>query len=861
VKTGYLDFDKKTSKKSLTELPMKALRIRYWKEETEERSWKVIPDTQEALTTVLRKGCMFISTPALSTPYDAQNPDAEIMRFDNLVLDFDDKANPGNAHRELLVLTGHIAEQYGIDPYCMSFWCSGSKGFHCSIPAECFGSQDGDPYLPLIYKRIVCQWAASLELSTIDTSMYCMSRGKMFRIENVKRSNGRYKVPLTLDEVQSLPIETLWKLSENPREVEPVDADTECEDLAKLYQECKSEVRKEIAAQKNQPPVDPEIISRLKGQVAPCIVHILRDNPKTDTSFNTITMNLCKYFRDTESSLNNTLHVVESFLQSYPYSTSYTSYNERLKHFKEQWAYHQGRTDNPFRCSYILGMKLKGSAFDCKKCQMKEPGENSDADATPPESDKWIGAIELFPQLPEFPFKVLPEDIAASLKQLAVSCATSSNSLAGAAITIICAMLGKTISVSPKASWTSPIMLWVGDIKSSGQGKSPPVKLLLKPVWSLQRSEDDRVEKINDIEMDKKPKDRRLTRGRSFLLTDMTLEALRGESKACPTGGILYHTDELSAMINGQNQYKSGKGNDRESFLNIHSGTGSRVGRVSESVSVDIDLNIIGGIQPFVFQKVFGAENGFYLADGTVTRFLWTFEPEANHLLTEEVWSIANAGIWSDLINRSNEWSLAHIEKRLKLIFTTDAFTKFCLWRNSIYKKIKSFPPEVRAFIPKTVDYAVRLSAAIHCISCLNAEMDISPILQVEDIQKGIDAASYYMGNAIAAIRHIREGFIPVNVDKAQMERLLITLESLKNDTESGRLAVGYICKKYNEGLPVDETLSPRAIGSLIRKCGLEISASKFRCNGIIGAYCLVWDDKKFLNLKNEVHKSTSPQT
>jgi hypothetical protein len=282
---------------------------------------------------------------------------------------------------------------------------------------------------------------------------------------------------------------------------------------------------------------------------------------------------------------------------------------------------------------------------------------------------------------------------------------------------------------------------------------------------------------------------------------------------------------------------------------------------VSESVSVDIDLNIIGGIQPFVFQKVFGAENGFYLADGTVTRFLWTFEPEANHLLTEEVWSIVNAGIWSYLINRSNEWSLAHIEKPLKLIFTTDAFTKFCLWRNSIYKKIKSFPPEVRAFIPKTVDYAVRLSAAIHCISCLNAEMDISPILQVEDIQKGIDAASYYMGNAIAAIRHIREGFIPVNVDKAQMERLLITLESLKNDTESGRLAVGYICKKYNEGLPVDETLSPRAIGSLIRKCGLEISASKFRCNGIIGAYCLVWDDKKFLNLKNEVHKSTSPQT
>jgi len=378
LKNEYDESGTKSSKNTYLGHAMNVVnsRYRYCKKEQDVSPWVVIQDTPEAVEQAIRKGAMFVSTPALSEPYDAQNPDAEIMRFDNLVLDFDDKANPGNALRGLRILIGHIQEIYGVDPYCMRLWCSGGKGFHAEIPSECFNSQDGDPYLPLIYKRIVCQWAASLELSTIDISMYCMGSGKMFRIAGVMRDNGRRKVPLTLDEVQSLPIETLWKLSENPREVEPVEFDTACEDLAKLYQECKEQVHAEIEEFKKQPPVDPEIIGRLQGKTSPCIIYILTNYPTTKkTSFNGLVMNLVKYFQSTGSDINNSLHIAESFLQSYPHSTSYTTYNERLKHFREQWAYHQGRSDSHFNCSYIKGYGFPGSAFDCKKCQANEPSE------------------------------------------------------------------------------------------------------------------------------------------------------------------------------------------------------------------------------------------------------------------------------------------------------------------------------------------------------------------------------------------------------------------------------------------------------------------------------------------------------
>jgi hypothetical protein len=99
----------------------------------------------------------------------------------------------------------------------MRFYCSGSKGFHAEIPARFFGLQDGHPELPLIYKRLVQGWANELSLSTIDLSMYCMGKGKMWRIPNVKRSNGRYKVPLTRDDIAWCSLESLWSLSGSTR--------------------------------------------------------------------------------------------------------------------------------------------------------------------------------------------------------------------------------------------------------------------------------------------------------------------------------------------------------------------------------------------------------------------------------------------------------------------------------------------------------------------------------------------------------------------------------------------------------------------------------------------------------------------
>lgn len=628
------------SRVSYVDYAMDAIkRSRYWKEEAAERTWKTIPDTPEAVAEAVRLGAMFISTPALSEMYSDKYPDKEIMRYDDLLLDFDDKLNPANALRDLRILIGHLDETYNLNPYSIALWCSGGKGFHARIPAGCLGSQAGDVYLPLIYKKMAVQWKVSLELPSIDTGIYCTKRGNMFRIENVKRSNCRYKVPITLDELQSLDFPALWELSKNPREIEPVEEEEDvsamCEDLATLYQGCKEQVHAEIAEQKKQPPVDLKIIGRLQGKVAPCVNYILTSYPKTaKTNFNTLVMNLVKYFQNTGSDLNNTLHVVESFLKGYPHSTSYTSYNERLKHFKEQWAYHQGRTDSHFNCSYIKGYGLKGSAFDCKECQAKA-AETIEVWGKP---EPLLNSI---PNAPMLPIDCLPGVILDFCTDTAERMQVQIESVLVIVLVAFAGCIGKNALLSPRAkdTWKERICLWACLILPPGMKKSPLLDAGLLPLkriqahyanlhlkeledwnkaFSASKQRQKAWEKSCSKVLSKNPsaelgEDPMLAlppkpSPRRTYTADCTIEKMVDIMNRSP--GLTQVSDELSGFLLNMNRYS--KGSDRQFYLKCKTGGGhpvDRVGRGEEFVD-DLYLNIVGGIQPKVAKRLFSPKDG-----------------------------------------------------------------------------------------------------------------------------------------------------------------------------------------------------------------------------------------------------------
>jgi hypothetical protein len=342
----------------------------YWKEGPDNRPWNIIPDTPESRAVSLAHGAMFFTWNSFSEPYQG-NGHPESNRIGDAPYDFDCKDDPGKAlsdTRQLCLI--HLPELYDVDPYTIRFFMSGSKGLHAEIPAKLFGAEKGDPYLPLIYKRIAADWTARFNLSTMDLSLYCMKKGKMFRVENVRRGNGRYKVPVTLEEVRDLSINELTALTRSQRQIEKVDVDLDpVDDLVKLYQDAKTTVYQELKDQ-DETGLSGEQLERLAGNTPPCIEHILHDNPaKSDqVNFNRLLLLIISYFHTAGIQKTQAWAKSEHFVRSYSHSETYSTPEKRTEAWRAMWCYLANNESYRFSCSYALGLRLPGNAFDCQKC-------------------------------------------------------------------------------------------------------------------------------------------------------------------------------------------------------------------------------------------------------------------------------------------------------------------------------------------------------------------------------------------------------------------------------------------------------------------------------------------------------------
>lgn len=345
---------------------------RLWKEEAEERRWKPFPDTEEGLAEVVSKGAMF----ATWMSFDGDPEDPETNRRGDFVKDFDDKENPTLALADMCESIIHLEKNYGLDSYQVDYFLSGGKGGHSSTPMEVIGAEPC-PHLPLIYGKMALRLKAEADLTTMDTSLYCMGKGKQFRIENVKRSNGRHKVRVTPQELLTMGDAALFDLTKSPRDLDEWEYRAKperCDKLHELYLECKAEVEAELEAAKNIKPLDPELLTKLKGSVTPCVNALLelKQRPPKGQTCNHILLQLAKYCAVTGLDRDQSLSLVGGFLKNYQGSTAYPTEAKRKSHFLDLLKFAQKNPETyPFNCSFMRGFGL--SSFECGECELYEP--------------------------------------------------------------------------------------------------------------------------------------------------------------------------------------------------------------------------------------------------------------------------------------------------------------------------------------------------------------------------------------------------------------------------------------------------------------------------------------------------------
>ena len=153
--------------------------------------------------------------------------------------------------------------------------------------------------------------------------------------------------------------------------------------LKDVFSEARKAVHREMETPKTNLISMPDIKNK---EIAPCIKHILEKNPqKTDKiNFNKLVMDIVAYLIKAGYSQAKGFDIAKNFIASYPHSETYDTPPKRQDHFNEMWAYIEKEEKYTFDCSYIKGLGLPGSAFDCSKCNLnrdkEKPGSFSNKD-------------------------------------------------------------------------------------------------------------------------------------------------------------------------------------------------------------------------------------------------------------------------------------------------------------------------------------------------------------------------------------------------------------------------------------------------------------------------------------------------
>lgn len=109
-----------------------------------------------------------------------------------------------------------LETEHEFDAEQARLFATGGRGFHMEIPMPVFAPTvrgGAVTQLPLIYREM----AMNLHVDTLDMRVYSARRGRMWRTPNVQRTNGLYKVPITLAEARAMTPEMYAELCAEPR--------------------------------------------------------------------------------------------------------------------------------------------------------------------------------------------------------------------------------------------------------------------------------------------------------------------------------------------------------------------------------------------------------------------------------------------------------------------------------------------------------------------------------------------------------------------------------------------------------------------------------------------------------------------
>jgi hypothetical protein len=274
-----------------------------------------------------------------------------------------------------------------------------------------------------------------------------------------------------------------------------------------------------------------------------------------------------------------------------------------------------------------------------------------------------------------FPLEVLPKTLRALVEEIgwAVNCPPDA-----AAIPLL-ALAGGSLANSRHLAITTSHhqapCLFAAYVGRPGTGKSAPLKMMRRPIDLFQKRCISKKWRANMSKWKKKAEKARGPRPilRRCITSDATAESLSIILSETPRG-VVAVIPELSGLVKGMNQYKGGKGRDRQFYLSLWDGDTLLVDRKSDreregepQYVLDPFAAFVGTLQPSVLHDLRGDVGWGNQAanDGWLDRFLFSYPLELPAI--GEQWrevSRKATNAWDRVVNRLLALSMAGQEGR-----------------------------------------------------------------------------------------------------------------------------------------------------------------------------------------------------
>jgi hypothetical protein len=343
---------------------------------SEEGGWHPVVDTPDITKEVVELKARKLSILAVSEPVDGTEDKATLSYKGPLYFDIDVKGDIELAILSTRKLVANLTNNYGVSEDDLTVYCSGGKGFHVLVNPLVFSSGRAHKNLPKVYK----QMAFHLHVAGLDYAVYSGGRGNCFRIPSIKRVDGNFRVPVSIEMLGTMTEASYRAYVLEPRALvnPPQWGGVKSDILTELFELCRAEAGK---APRPTARVSRSDLGLIATDAPPCVQDITSGkNLAKEKTFNQLAMQLAIYVASCGMEEKHYETLLERMADNVT-SSQYSSTRAKLEHLEAQVSYMKHTPSYSFGCGAM------------RDCLSRRPCDGCAIDNTDSEQGSDIGML------------------------------------------------------------------------------------------------------------------------------------------------------------------------------------------------------------------------------------------------------------------------------------------------------------------------------------------------------------------------------------------------------------------------------------------------------------------------------------